>query len=631
MRAPYGSIIVPIILASDKTTLTSHTGGKNAHPLYLTLGNIRKDARAAINQRAYMLLAYIPILGPVKIKFPSKSMRDRLPGIMSKRLYHKSLKKVLEPLQHQQAETPLMTVDPEGYMRMTWRLLMGWIADMEETFVNAAKKVGLGGVEEPCWEWMSELPWCVDIVKAMSHDLLHWYHKAFRDYIVLWNQNIIDVKNEPSEIDLRLRLQIPQPGFRHFTYGISNISQWTQGDTRDLEKDFLAALAGAPRATGPLLTANRAYLDYLYLACYPYHTEKTLKEADQRVKDFEDARDVYAWLGGRVSKETGAVIKGFQIPKLHIPRHLSDYVRWKGTLDGSTTETSERLHIDLVKEAWRATNHRGTHLLQMLCWLDLHERVTALEAYIDWRDRAEAAKMAARAVAAEEDKEVMVRKQTTTRRAWQVPNPVKDNVVFKLTKRPHLPTKSLDEVIIAYNFPHFIQDLQEYFTQRELPGIPQCFSALDIWSHVHVLLPILNDFMKAEWRKIQANGHKNTYDPVLFNDSNADVVGLIGYSVGELHLIFRPSNPQPNLPHPFPEFLAYVYMFSPIQSSQKDLATQFFKVSKDYLGSIRRGKIIELDSIICPCPLAPIINEAAEIVDDREGTATLLNNICFSR
>ncbi|KAG9018013.1 hypothetical protein FRB90_012621 [Tulasnella sp. 427] len=514
-----------------------------------------------------------------------------------------------------------MAVDPEGYMRMTWRLLMGWIADMEEarkqqldckhdypkrtsasilqqirsvrtqmsqravvgpsstlgslddtwTFVNAAKKVGLGGVEEPCREWMSELPWCVDIVKAMSHDLLHWYHKAFRDYIVLWNQNIIDVKDEPSEIDLRLRLQIPRPGFRHFTYGTSNISQWTQGDTRDLEKDFLAALAGAPRATGPLLTANRAYLDYLYLECYPYHTEKTLKEADQRVKDFEDARNVYARLGGRVSEETGAVIEGFQIPKLHILATCR-------IIEGS---------------------------------LDLRERVTALEAYIDWRDRGEAAEMAARAVAAEEDEEVM------------------DNVDFKLTKRPHLPTKSLDEVIIAYNFPHFIQDLQEYFNQRELPGIPQCFSSLDIWSHVHVLLPIANDFMKAEWRKIRANGHDNTYDPVLINDGNADVVGLIGYSVGELRLIFRPSNPQPNLPHPFPEFLAYVYMFSPIQSSQKDLATQFFKVSKDYLGSVRRGKIIELDSIIRPCPLAPVINGAAEIVDDREGAATLLNSHTF--
>lgn len=65
----------------------------------------------------------------------------------------------------------------------------------------------------------------------------------------------------------------------------------------------------------------------------------------ERVRAFEDGRDVYARLGGRVSDETGKTIEGFQIPKLHIPRHLPDYVRWTGSLDGSTTETSERLLI----------------------------------------------------------------------------------------------------------------------------------------------------------------------------------------------------------------------------------------------------------------------------------------------
>ncbi|KIO16569.1 hypothetical protein M407DRAFT_47552, partial [Tulasnella calospora MUT 4182] len=218
----------------------------------------------------------------------------------------------------------------------------------------------------------------------ISHDLLHWYNKAFRDYIVAWNQNIIDTENERSEIDVRLRLQIPRPGFRHFTYGISGISQWTQGDTRDLEKEFLGAVAGAPRTTALLLEANRAYLDYVYLATYPYHTEESLAEAQRRVDDFEVARDVYARLGGRVSEETGEAIEGFNIPKLHVPRHFPDSIRWKGTLDGSTTETSERLHIDLVKDAWRATNHRDSHLLQMLRWLDLRERMVAFGLYMEW-------------------------------------------------------------------------------------------------------------------------------------------------------------------------------------------------------------------------------------------------------
>lgn len=65
---PAGSTIIPIILASDKTILTSHTGGLKAHPLYLSIGNIHKGARAMISRGAYVLLAYIPIIDGVKTR-----------------------------------------------------------------------------------------------------------------------------------------------------------------------------------------------------------------------------------------------------------------------------------------------------------------------------------------------------------------------------------------------------------------------------------------------------------------------------------------------------------------------------------------------------------------------------------
>lgn len=517
-------------------------------------------------------------------------MKTKLPGILNKRLYHKSLAKILLPLRNQHQDRPLETIDSDGYRRQTWRILMGWIADMEEVwtilclghfvcpfcearkgqldskeempartsssilaglaavrsglatrsnagigsledtwaFASGAKKRGLGGVEEPCWGWMAEPPWCVDIVKVISHDLLHWYHKAFRDYIVTWNQNIIDLPDMQSEIDVRLRLQIPRPGFRHFTNGISGISQWTQGDTRDLEKEFLTAVAGAPRATARLITANRAYLDYVYLATYPYHTEDTLLEAGRRVRDFEAARDVYADLGGRISDDTGEAIEGFQIPKLHVPRHFPEYVRWKGTLDGSTTETSERLHIDLVKDGWRATNHRETHLLQMIRWLDLRERMESFELYREWRDGEE--EVGDRRRGEEAREEVTVGKRTKTRRAWAVPDPAEDNVDYKLTKRPHLTAKPLADILTTYALPNLPADLHDYCVGKGLAGIPDVFAVLDIWTHVHILLPIPNDFMKPEWRKVRANAQESTYDPVLVDEGDANVVGLSGKS-----------------------------------------------------------------------------------------------------
>jgi len=44
-QLPAGAKIVPVICASDKTHLTNFSGDQQAWPLYLTIGNIRKDIR----------------------------------------------------------------------------------------------------------------------------------------------------------------------------------------------------------------------------------------------------------------------------------------------------------------------------------------------------------------------------------------------------------------------------------------------------------------------------------------------------------------------------------------------------------------------------------------------------------
>jgi hypothetical protein len=53
-QLPSGGTIVPIICASDKTHLTNFSGDQHASPLYLTLGNIRKDICHTPKQRAWI-------------------------------------------------------------------------------------------------------------------------------------------------------------------------------------------------------------------------------------------------------------------------------------------------------------------------------------------------------------------------------------------------------------------------------------------------------------------------------------------------------------------------------------------------------------------------------------------------
>jgi Plavaka transposase len=51
--------IVPIIISSDKTQLTTFRG-KQAYPVYLTIGNLPKHIHQKPSQQGQVLLGYLP-------------------------------------------------------------------------------------------------------------------------------------------------------------------------------------------------------------------------------------------------------------------------------------------------------------------------------------------------------------------------------------------------------------------------------------------------------------------------------------------------------------------------------------------------------------------------------------------
>jgi len=59
-QLPAGAMIVPVICASDGTPLTNVSGDQHAWPLYLKIGNIRKDICRTPMKRAWILVELIP-------------------------------------------------------------------------------------------------------------------------------------------------------------------------------------------------------------------------------------------------------------------------------------------------------------------------------------------------------------------------------------------------------------------------------------------------------------------------------------------------------------------------------------------------------------------------------------------
>ena len=55
-----------------------------------------------------------------------------------------------------------------------------------------------------------------------------------------------------------------------------------------------------------------------------------------------------------------------------------------GTTDNYNTEYTERLHIDIAKEAYRATNFKD-ELVQMTKWLERREKLYRHAQYLDWK------------------------------------------------------------------------------------------------------------------------------------------------------------------------------------------------------------------------------------------------------
>ncbi|KAG2124582.1 hypothetical protein BD769DRAFT_1628787 [Suillus cothurnatus] len=330
-----GGTIVPIIISSDKTQVTMFRN-KTAYPVYLTIGNIPKEIRCKPSSGSHILLAYLPTTRLEHITNKASHHRTNA------NLYHACLCHVLAPLK---------SAGSEGIFIHCHPLFASFVGDYPEQLLATGVKFGecpkcdveakdTGSNMTPFH--MQKLSEVLDALAAFDHGnlafvhacatagikpIIHpfWedlpfaniFHAITPDHLLGWLSEACGA----AEIDACCQRLPPNHHICLFTKGITCLSH----------------------------VSVRGLLDFLYLTQYPCHSSETLHSLDEALDLFHENKDIFIQLG---------IQNNFNLLKLHAACHYHLMITLFGTTYNYNIEYTECLHIDLAKDAYRATNHK---------------------------------------------------------------------------------------------------------------------------------------------------------------------------------------------------------------------------------------------------------------------------------
>ncbi|KAJ7055343.1 hypothetical protein C8F01DRAFT_1111491 [Mycena amicta] len=587
-----GATIVPVIISTDKTQTTMFRN-KSCYPMYLTIGNIPKHIRRKPSRQAYILLGYLPTTRLEHIKVAAARRRAVA------NLYHACLRKIMAPLKAAGVDGlnmatglgdihrchPLFAIFGGDYPEQCLATgvkngecpvcpcpvhELGDLSavyeprDLEAVlealakadgnvtlFTQACKEAGIKPIFKPFWE---DLPFA-NIFLSIAPDILHQLLQGVLKHVVNWVKEAYG----PLEIDARCRRLPPNHNVRLFLKGITTLSRISGTEHRQICQILLGLIVDLPLPGGEspkrLIRAVRAILDFLYLSQYPIHSTATLSKLDDALQTFHDNKEIFVELGIR---------DHFNFPKLHNISHQSMFIKLFGTSDNFNTEYTERLHIDFAKDAYRATNRKDEYF-QMTVWLERKEKILWHEKFIRWRRRLGGSDPA--------------------------PAPVRHPRI-QMTKTPSAHGIRLDDLADRYAAPLFREAFTRYVVSFNHPEYSKRRVADEA---VQLALPFrtVNAFHKVKFWNEDPFGREGSpdifdvihmkpgyvdkrgravggrFDTALVNDGTGSHIGISGYYIGQVRLVFTLPDRVLDTLFPTqkpPQHLAYVEFFSKIPS-----------------------------------------------------------------
>ena len=416
-QLPQGASIVPIIVASDKTPVTGHTGGLEMHPVFISIGNIQSDVRMQATSHAWRCVAFIPV--------SSFDIHPDFQTLCNARLFHQCMDIVFKSLKTTAQHGVSMT-DPLGHIRNCYTPLVAYIADLPEqqlvacvsrnaspvttatlphfgdaephgprtgqatleqiknlcdevnpwdivNFQKKAKLIKLLGVHLPFWrDWRF-----ADPAYFLIGEILHTCHKFFFDHVLAWCKEVAG----KYLLDTRYKTQHRRVSVRHFKSGVSHVKQMTGREYRDIQRTIVPMIAKATPATTPLFVyCVRSIVEFIYKAQNPVHSDASIASMVEALKEFHATRHTITEAEAR--RGTSGIKSDFNIPKLELLQSFARNIKDNGTLLQYSADVSERLLITHCKNPFEHTSRQaGTFTQQVAAILNREESIRRFDLY----------------------------------------------------------------------------------------------------------------------------------------------------------------------------------------------------------------------------------------------------------
>ncbi|KAM6491449.1 hypothetical protein JOM56_013018 [Amanita muscaria] len=641
-----GATVVPILLSSDRTQVTVF-GSKTAYPVYLTIGNLPKDIRRKPSCGGQVLLAYLPAS---KLKHVACVASRRR---MLANLFHFCLRKILEPLETAGTEGIVMR-DGLGSARRIHPILAIYIGDYPEqvlvtgiktgkcpkcnvesgdlavyplqseqrdmAVVKAALRLATGnprayekecktaGIKPIYIPFWSHLPF-VNIYQAITPDILHQLHQGIFKHVFGWLKQAFGT----AEIDARCQRTIPNHHIRVFHGGISGLSRVTGKEHDQICRVILGIICDMRLPDGfnsaRLLRCVRAFLDFLFLAQFPLHSTATLHLLQRALDQFHENKAIFLDLDIR---------ENFEIPKLHACAHYVSSIKLYGTTDNYNTQSTERLHIDLAKDAFRSTNRKDEYP-QMTLWLERREKIHQRQNYINQDQRAH-------------DEQRLLSQLPTL-------NPER---CLKVTRHPSAKAVAITSLVSQYGATFFRDAFTRFIAGWRNPGLSRAqleresmninipFTTVSVYHRLKFTNAghsEIEDSLHVYPARHQKNGRLNDsrFDTALVCTGCVEEIGIYAYRVAQVRAIFSISQAAKqylDCGRPLPPYFAYVEWFTPFRQAP-ECNTGMFKVSRSFIGTSRLSEIIPISNIAQSVHLFPFHGPA---IPREWSSSTVLEN-----